>query len=369
MSTSTPQYRIARVWCFWLALIMALPTVSLVGCGGGGTETVEEDEDERPRKTRTKRKRSKTSDAVASSKATVGLDGIPFDVWPEVYNIPKPDVVTPTTPIPNPTDGGPTTPVTPTPVTPVTPTPTTPSTPTTPPPVASSGSAKWEDLISGEELDGEAKALSNILKTGTSTVGQFRRTKKEVGAAGATLAVIAIIAQQHKDDIRWKDKAKFIRGYGKSIWESADKDVSRDTWLETQGHIEDFGTIMSGSTPGGDPPEDESLVTSTDFGGIMQRMGQLYKSIKDDGSSSDDFVANKESLKQRSAMLTVLFQAILDKEFDLAEEADYVADTQAVVAAGKKMRESFLTDNFEGFSEAFGLINGKCNSCHQNYRE
>lgn len=368
MSTSTIQYRLARVWCCWLALLMAIPAVSLVGCGGGGTETAEEDDDEeveRIRKTRTKRSRSKGSQSVASNDPKTGLDGIPFDVWPEVYDIPKGEPVTPTTPPMTPNGGGA---VTPPPVTPPV-TPTTPTTPTTPPPVASGGSVNWSDLISGEELDGEAKALNNILKTGTSTVGQFRRTKKEVGAAGATLAVVAIIAQKHPDDIRWKDKAKFIRGYGKSIWESADKDVSRDTWLETQGHIEDFGTIMSGSTPAGDPPEDESLAASTDFAGIMQRMDQLYKAIKNDGSSSDDFLANKDVLKQRTAMLTVLFQAILDKEFDLAEEADYVADTQAVVQAGKKMRESFLTDNFEGFSDAFGLINGKCNSCHQNYRE
>ncbi|MDA1015428.1 MAG: hypothetical protein O3A00_13375 [Planctomycetota bacterium] len=371
--------RLLRLSCLLPTLLLLIPVATMTGCGGGaGTETVEEAVEERPRR----RKTSRTSTETKSQRQTQvarrqdGLQGVPFDVWPEVYAAPKDvtaDVVTPPEGKPgttNPTPEPGTTPTTPTP-TPKVPdtTPDTTPKPATKTPTAVVGNVNWGDLISGEELDGEAKALRNILTRSTTTMGQFRRTQKEIGAAGATLALVAMIAKQHPEDIRWKEKAGFVRGIGTTIATAAGEEASRMEWEKTQIAVEAFGRVMSGSTPAGEAPGDVPLDEAINFAGIMRRMQALYDSIRTDGSSADDFKANKVELKQRTAMLTAIVQGITHKDFALAAEPEYVTAAQAIIAAGKEMRNTFATDNFEGFSDALGRINGSCSSCHQKFKQ
>lgn len=365
------QRSVLHVPCLLLAMWMLVPIATMTGCGGGNNDEVAEEdvEEERPRRRKSSRSRTeKSSSRSLVAQTQDGLKGVPFDVWPEVYAAPKvvlPDVATPpevktgmTTPTPEPGK---------TPATTVTPKPD--PIPTPKAPVTAAGSVNWSDLISGEELDGEAKTLRNILTSSTGTMGAYRRARKDIASAGATLALVAVIANQHPDNIRWKTKAAFVRGYGTAIAAAASKEASRMEWENTQIAVEAFGTIMSGSTPSDAPPDELPLDETVDFAAVMRRMQAVFDSIRNDSGSADDFKANKDELKQRSAMLTAMFQAITHKDFALAEEPEYITAAQAIISAGKEMRNTFATDNFDGFSEAFGRINGSCSNCHQKFKE
>ena len=235
---------------------------------------------------------------------------------------------------------------------------------------AANGKQDWKDLISANVLDDEMKYLTNTLKKHLQSVSSYNSAYKEIRALGSSIAAMANIAGQHPGDIRWKDKAKYLREFGLKVTEAAEGPGKK--FLDaTSLPFESIEAILSGSLPA---DVDESAKETVpfdyvaDLSGVMKRMQVGFDWLKSEVNNEERFKEFEERIRREGEVMRAFGKVIADPSYPSTDEAPYLKVAQGVVDDSEAILKSLDAGNLQGFNEAMGKLQKRCADCHNEYR-
>jgi len=339
------QYSIAFALA---AMICAMP-----GCGGDKKKTETASKSEKSKKSKPKSGGStKTSTTKAEDDGRRTVGGIPFDVY---FDNPLGEASDQRLITGGPagtgggmTDGGATTPPA-----------TTIAEPEPEPVVASAGRPNWSELITVEELLGEVKAIRNDLNSRMVNFGAYKRSTLEIPVFGSTLAFLADIARRHDGEVKWKEKAHFIRALAiemVDVTSSSTAGVKKSYDKVNESFLKICDILDSN-----DPPElpeveaDADFVDFVEMGFLMKRLERGEEWLKNNTGSEDSF-NEKGALAQRElSVFATISESFMTEGFGYNEYEDFVEWANGAKA-------------FNEFDAARSKISQSCTACHGVYR-
>ena len=351
-------------------LSVAAMLVAFPGCGGGDkkkTGTASSSATEKPKSkptadVSTKKSASKAEDD--DGRRTVG--GVPFDVYFD-------------NPLAEASDqrlvgGGATGPVgtdaamntggntTPPPATAVEPEPV----------VASAEGPKWSELISAQELLDEVQSIRNDLNARMANFGAYKRAMLEVPVFGSTLAFLADIARRHDGDIKWKDKAHYIRALAITMSDIASSSTGgvKKSYDEVNEAFLKISEILNNNEPAELPEVDveADFVDFVEMGYLMKRLERGENWLKNN-TGSEDSLAEKVALAQREvSVFATISQSFKSEGFGYSEYEDFVKWADGMRDSAKAMHKAAPAKAFTEYDQARSKISQSCTACHSVYR-
>lgn len=348
-----------------VAMLFAVP-----GCGGGDkkkSETANTSEKTPKGKSKSSSsKKSSTTKEDDEGPRTVG--GIPFDVYfdnplavaSDQRLVTGGSATTPEgTDVTMNTGGGTTTPAT--------------TEPEPEPAAANSDGPDWTELISPEELLSEVQSIRNDLNSRMVNFGAYKRATLEIPVFGSTLAFLADIARRQDGDIKWKDKAHFIRALSVQMVDvtsssTAGVKKSYDSVNESYLKICD---ILDGN----DPPELPDVEAEADFADFVE-IGYLMKRLERGETwlltnvGGEDGFTEKGTLAQREVSLfAAISQSFKSEGFGYGEYDDFSGWADEFRDASRGMHKAVDAKAFDEFDGLRSLLTQKCTQCHGVYKE
>lgn len=281
-------------------------------------------------------------------------DGMPLNVWyPDPLAVAKQQgtVAAPTT------DGG-----------------TTPETggdtpAAEPPPAESGGDVNWKDVVAATVLDDEVKKISNRFRAKLQTLATYNSSYLELPTYISSMAVLAAIAAEHPDDIRWKDDAKKIRDLSaKMLSEKLQRGAK--SYKQVNEPYLAITDILRGSTPGGLPepnPEDD-FVEYAEMGFLMKRFEVGTKWLNVNAGTEDALKENAADIKHEVGVLAALATAITTEGYGYVDDGEFKGFAKGMIDGCKKVAEAVGTGSLENYQLGFSMIDQACTKCHSSYR-
>ena len=231
------------------------------------------------------------------------------------------------------------------------------------------GGGDWKSIISAELLDAEVTAIRNRFTADLQTVGSYNSSYLALPPHAATLAVLAEIAIQHPDAVRWKENAKYVRHLaGQMIAEPLRSGAGFQRPLKEK--FENILTILNGSKPATleEPPADEDVAALAEMRVLMRRLENASKLIKVNGGTAEAMKENAAQLKQEAAVLGALTQILQAEGYGFAEDDAFKAYVKDMVDISKELQENVQTDQFGKFELGVSKMMQACDKCHADYR-
>ncbi|MEX0717705.1 MAG: hypothetical protein WD066_14015 [Planctomycetaceae bacterium] len=241
------------------------------------------------------------------------------------------------------------------------------ATATTAQPAATAGN--WADAIGHDVLDDEVKKIVNRLNEKLQTVGTYNSSHLELPPHINTLAVLAEVAVEHPGEVRWKDKAKYIRDLaGRMAAEKLQQGAKSHKAL--QEPFEQITVLMSGSDPGGlpDSPERRPFSEVSEFFYIMKRIESGSTWLKVNVTSDEALSSSKEDVLREAGVLSVLGKVIVSEGSDYADFEDFVGYSKDLVEAGRQMTAAAHAGNFAEYDKGITRAYKACQECHSVYK-
>ena len=358
-----------------VVLSVAAMLVAFPGCGGGDNkkaETASSPGTEQPKSKPTSGGSTKTSAGKAEQddgRRTVG--GVPFDVY---FDNPLAEA-SDQRPVGG---GGVTGPVGAEVAMTTEGSATTPSPETSPPPaavepaVASADGPKWSELISAQELLDEVQSIRNDLNARMANFGAYKRAMLEVPVFGSTLAFLADVARRHDGDIKWKDKAHYIRALAITMSDIAGSSTGgvKKSYDEVNEAFLKISEILNNNEPAELPEVDveADFVDFVEMGYLMKRLERGENWLKNN-TGSEDSLAEKMGLAQREvSVFAAISQSFTSEGFGYAEYEDFVKWADGMRDSAKAMHKAAPAKAFSEFDQARSKISQSCTACHSVYR-
>lgn len=347
-----------------IAFVLAAMVFVLPGCGGDRkkTETAGKSTKSKPKSgSSTKPSITKAGD---EGRRTVG--GIPFDVYFENPLGEASDqrlvagggVVGPAG-----TDGGMNTGGNTTP---------SPAEPEPEPVVASAGGPNWSELITVEELLGEVKSIRNNLNSRMVNFGAYKRSTLEIPVFGSTLAFLADIARRHDGEVKWKEKAHFIRALAiemVDVTSSSTAGVKKSYDKVNESYLKICDILDSNDPP--ELPEVEAEADFVDFvemGYLMKRLERGEEWLKNNTGSEDSFNENGPLAQREVSVFAAISESFMTEGFGYNEYEDFAEWANGMRDAAKAMHKAVPAKAFNEFDEARSKISQSCTACHGVHR-
>jgi hypothetical protein len=347
---------------YGVALSLVAMLVAFSGCGGGDkkkSETAGTSTKSKTSKSKSGSRKPSTSNPAVDGPREVG--GIPFDVYfadPLAEANDQRVVGGPAIAIP---DGAMTDPP-----------PTTAKPEPEPAVAASSDGPDWSKLISTEELLSEVKSIRNDLNSRMVNFGAYKRSTLEIPVFGSTLAFLADIARRQDGDVKWKDKAHFIRALAiemVDVTSSSTAGVKKSYDAVNESFLKICDILDSN-----DPPELPEVDVEADFVDFVE-MGYLMKRLErgeewlKNNTGSEDSLNEKGALAQREvSVVATISESFMTEGFGYNEYEDFAAWAYGMRDAAKTMHKAVPAKAFNEFDEARSKISQSCTACHGVYR-
>ena len=228
--------------------------------------------------------------------------------------------------------------------------------------------AGWNDSISGDVIAAEVTEITNYMRTKLQSVGQFKQAIFELPVKSATLSVLAQIAIDHPDDIRWKKNAAYIRDLAAPMHTEKLQPTRKFFEPLSEAH-EKIAEIMSGNSPSGPAPDAEAdFLDLADMRLLMMRMEVARDKMKTDAGNESNFKAESDMIRHESAVLRTLMKICLTEGYGYADDEDFVGLAKPILDATKKMQDATDTDDFETYDAGLSTIFQSCSECHTQYK-
>lgn len=346
---------------YGVVLSLAAMLAVFSGCGGGDKKKSETAGTSTKTKTsKPKSGSSKPSTPKANTDGPREVGGIPFDVYfdsPLTVGSDERDIGGPAV---APLAGGTT---------------DFPTTTTEPEPVvaASSDGPSWSELITVEELLGEVKSIRNHLNSRLVNFGAYKRSTLEIPVFGSTLAFLADIARRHDGDVKWKEKAHFIRALAiemVDVTSSSTAGVKKSYDAVNESYLKICDILDSNDPP--ELPEVEAEADFADFveiGYLMKRLERGEEWLLTNTGGEDGFLENG-SLAQREVSIFVLISSSFKSEgFGYGEYEDFAGWADEFRDAALGMHKAVEAKSFDEYDGLRSLLSQKCTQCHGVYKE
>ena len=347
-----------------IAFVLAAMVCVLPGCGGDRKKTETADKSTKSKPKSGSSTKPSTTKADDEGRRTVG--GIPFDVYFENPLGEASDqrlvagggVVGPAG-----TDGGMNTGGNTTPP---------PAEPEPEPVVASAGGPNWSELITVEDLLGEVKSIRNDLNSRMVNFGAYKRSTLEIPVFGSTLAFLADIARRHDGEVKWKEKAHFIRALAiemVDVTSSSTAGVKKSYDKVNESYLKICDILDSNDPP--ELPEVEAEADFVDFvemGYLMKRLERGEEWLKNNTGSEDSFNEKGPLAQREVSVFAAISESFMTEGFGYNEYEDFAEWANGMRDAAKAMHKAVPAKAFNEFDEARSKISQSCTACHGVYR-
>ena len=240
------------------------------------------------------------------------------------------------------------------------------------PVVASADGPKWSELISAQELLDEVQSIRNDLNARMANFGAYKRAMLEVPVFSSTLAFLADVARRHDGDIKWKEKAHFIRALAITMSDIASSSTGgvKKSYDEVNEAFLKITEILNNNEPA-ELPEVEVEADFVDFvemGYLMKRLERGENWLKNN-TGSEDSLNEKGTLAQREvSVFAAISESFKSEGFGYAEYEDFVEWADGMRDAAKTMHKAVPAKAFNEFDQARSKISQSCTACHSVYR-
>ena len=292
---------------------------------------------------------------VASVSSRPNIDGIPLDVYGDLIPSVGPPPPGPDGPVDPPPGGEPPNPAEPEP--------------------AAVGKLAWSELISAEAIEGEVKDIRNKLAGRLASLGSYNSSYLEMRFSGATLALLAHIAIQHDGDIRWHEKARYIRVLAGEMVRVMDSSGARGRGGFTKTN-EAFLKICD-LLDGNDPPElpeaeDEADFTDVAELGFLMKRAEIAAAWLQTNVGSEEKFNEKSELAQREASLLTLLAVVFNLEDygygPASVDEEFSGYSDKMREAAKAATGAAKSGNFTEFDLQRSNVGQACAQCHMVFR-
>ncbi len=243
----------------------------------------------------------------------------------------------------------------------------------TPKPAAGGGGAmSWDKLITTEALLDSMKACRNQWAQRLANVQTYNSAQLEMPVFGTEMIFLAELARVHPGEIRWKDKAKFIRVLAMEVVKIASgaDGKGKKAFDTINGNFQKIGDILDGnaSVDIADAKDDVPLEESASIKYLMKRLERAETNLKNNAGSEENLKKNASSISKDVVIYYTIAQAIKDKSYGYETEDDYNKHADAMREAGKGMEKALTDNNFAEFDNLRNTVTQKCSECHMTYR-
>jgi hypothetical protein len=241
-----------------------------------------------------------------------------------------------------------------------------------PPAASGGGRINWTALITQEDLEGEIQSIRNDLNSRLTNFGAYKRATLEIPVFASTLAFLAEIARRHDGDIKWKDKAHFIRKLGISMSDVASSSTAgvKNSYDEVNEAFLKISEILNNNEPA-ELPEAEVEADFGDFvamGNLMQRLKRGEQWLLTNTGSEDNFNEKSALAKRETSIFMLISESFATEGFGYNEYEDFVGWTHEMRDAAADMNKAVDTKNFNEYDTLRSKISQKCTQCHGVYR-
>jgi len=226
----------------------------------------------------------------------------------------------------------------------------------------------WMRLITAETLDAEVRNIRNSLDQRLRSVGAFNQSIFEIPPQAATLAALSAVAIVHAGDVRWKDRAGYIRDLsGKMNAEPLQRGAKlQRTLLDL---FEDITDTLSGS-----PPTDFEPAGSVEFHEVaemrqlMKRIELGFNRLKTDAGNEQSFRSEAGMVRHEAAILATLMQIITTEGYGYSDDDEFLAHARPAIDSCVNMVSAADDGSFETYDAGLSRVTRACTECHSEYR-
>jgi hypothetical protein len=237
---------------------------------------------------------------------------------------------------------------------------------------ASSDGPNWSELITVEELLGEVQSIRNDLNSRMVNFGAYKRSTLEVPVFGTTLAFLADIARRHDGEVKWKDKAHFIRALAIAmvdVTSSSTAGAKKSYDAVNESFLKICDILDSNDPPG--LPETEVDVDFGDFaelGYLMKRLERGEEWLMTNAGSEAGFKEKGALAKREASVFVVISSSFTSESFSYNEYEDFVKWVHELRDAAKGMHKAVDAEKFDDFDALRSQMSQKCTQCHSVYK-
>ncbi|MEX0704306.1 MAG: hypothetical protein WD069_19555 [Planctomycetales bacterium] len=229
--------------------------------------------------------------------------------------------------------------------------------------------ADWADAIAAELLDAEVKKIVNRLNEKLQTVGTYNSSHLELPPHIHTLAALSGVAAQHPGDIRWKDKAKFIRDLAGKMGEEKLQQGPK-SHKALQEPFEQITVLMSGSEPGDlpDAPAQRPFSEVAEFGYLMKRLEIGSTWLKVNVGGDEALKSNKDDVLREASVVAAIGRIVVGEGYGYEDFEDFQGFANDLVEGSRQIVTAAQADNFAEYDKGINRVYKACQECHTAYR-
>ena len=236
--------------------------------------------------------------------------------------------------------------------------------------VSSGDGPNWQEVVTADVIDNEIKKIANRFRAKLQTRASFFSSYLELPPHMATMSVLAAIAHEHPDDIRWKQNAKQIRDLSSLMLA---EDLKRDpkSYKRVNDPFLQINDILSGSPPADLPDlrEGNDFAEFAEFGMLMQRCKVGKRWLQVNVGSANALKENGDDIKHEAALLALLITALSTDSYDLGtDDEQFMGFTKEMVDGCRKIADAVESGNFDNYQLGFSQVDQACSKCHTEYR-
>ncbi|QDU43600.1 hypothetical protein Mal52_20760 [Symmachiella dynata] len=243
----------------------------------------------------------------------------------------------------------------------------------TPEPANSKGSSDeadvWAALLSGEGIQLEAKTIRLALRQAFQSVQRYNGNYKDLQVQSSVMAVLGMIAETHPDSITWKAHGPEVRDLSAKLAATA-TGLGRQHYDPASRIYEQLEQLLSGNQPADlEPPNPNAQLDEfAPRNNLMKRMQLGDAWLKANTGDENSFRSQSEQLRHELSMLALLATVTARKEYDLADEPEYVTQSQALIQAAQDALQAAEQTDFAAYSAARERMTKACTACHLDFR-
>lgn len=234
---------------------------------------------------------------------------------------------------------------------------------------ASADQTDWKSIIPAEVLDSEVTRIRNRFTQRLQSVGSYNSSYLELPPHIATLAVLAGIALEHPDPIRWKANAKYVRDLAADMGRQK-LQTGAASYRTLQVPWEQIVETLDGSRPAALPegPEETDFSAIADMGALMKRLDVASKWLKVNVGTAEALQEKADDVAHEAAVIAALGKVITTEGYGYSEDEGFLGHALPMIESARKMAEAARTKNFAAYDEGINRVYRACSECHSDYR-
>ncbi|WP_146373296.1 hypothetical protein [Symmachiella macrocystis] len=229
--------------------------------------------------------------------------------------------------------------------------------------------AVWAALLSGDGIQFEAKTIRLALRQAFQSVQRYNGNYKALQVQSSVMAVLGMIAETHPDLITWKAHGPEVRDLSAKLAETA-TGLGRQHYDPASRIYEQLEQLLSGNQPADlEPPNTNAQLDEfAPRNNLMKRMQLSDAWLKANTGDENSFRSQPDQLRHELSMLALLATVTARKEYDMADEPEYVTQSQALIQAVQDALQAAEKTDFAAHSAARERMTKACTACHLDFR-